>query len=431
MIQQVFNLVVILIIISIVLKLFMSTIFNFHNHSYRQGPKGKQHPIRRLLYATLLVLTATIPFNSAKVFAEYNDITAHLYIDGESYSVITSAKNVSGAIKEAGFKVGDNDLVEPGLDTEIMDGFKINVYRALPVTIKDSAVAGGSLEVETAQKTGEGIAKDAGVEVFAEDLLSVRRNDIDINELKPGLVLEIDRAEVVSLNLYGALSEQRTQAGTVEEFLTEKNLALQEGDSLVNNIDEAIVSGSYIEIVNNRREVQVVDEEIAMPVTSIKDVNKNKGYKEVTKLGSPGLKRITYEIAKENGIEVGRTVLEEVVLQDAIEQVQIIGAKIVTPTSSVSGSREDWLRAAGVAESNWGYVDYILQKESGWNYTARNRSSGAYGLCQSLPGNKMASAGSDWQSNPVTQLKWCNQYAHSRYGSWAAAYSFWQNKHWW
>ena len=82
-------------------------------------------------------------------------------------------------------------------------------------------------------------------------------------------------------------------------------------------------------------------------------------------------------------------------------------------------------------EEHWEAFDKLIEKESGWNPVARNRSSGAYGLCQALPGTKMASAGSDWESNPVTQLKWCNGYAKGRYGSWAAAYSFWQRNHYW
>jgi hypothetical protein len=70
-------------------------------------------------------------------------------------------------------------------------------------------------------------------------------------------------------------------------------------------------------------------------------------------------------------------------------------------------------------------------KESGCNPNARNSSSGAHGVCQSLPANKMASAGADYLTNPVTQFRWCNGYALSRYGSWAAAVSFWQRNHWW
>lgn len=107
--------------------------------------------------------------------------------------------------------------------------------------------------------------------------------------------------------------------------------------------------------------------------------------------------------------------------------------KIVESPSprTVTGTKTDWLIQAGIPESEWNAVDYIVQKESSWNYRAVNRSSGATGLCQSLPASKMASAGGDYLTNPVTQLKWCHSYAHSRYGGWWAAHSFWVSNHWW
>jgi hypothetical protein len=58
----------------------------------------------------------------------------------------------------------------------------------------------------------------------------------------------------------------------------------------------------------------------------------------------------------------------------------------------------------------------LVERESGWRIDATNRS-GAYGLPQALPGSKMASAGSDWRTNPVTQLRWMAGYVHGRYGS--------------
>lgn len=121
---------------------------------------------------------------------------------------------------------------------------------------------------------------------------------------------------------------------------------------------------------------------------------------------------------------------------DGATDAQGASAGDVSPASSApafnpSGSKADWMRAAGIADSDFGYVDYIISHESGWNYHAVNRSSGAYGLPQSLPAGKLASAGADWRDNPVTQLRWAHNYAVGRYGSWEAAYRFWTVNHWW
>ncbi|MEV7283701.1 transglycosylase SLT domain-containing protein [Streptomyces sp. NPDC093252] len=72
----------------------------------------------------------------------------------------------------------------------------------------------------------------------------------------------------------------------------------------------------------------------------------------------------------------------------------------------------------------------IVQRESGWNVTATNASSGAYGLVQALPASKMASAGSDWKTNPATQIEWGIDYMNSRYGSPLGAWEFWQANGW-
>jgi resuscitation-promoting factor RpfB len=66
----------------------------------------------------------------------------------------------------------------------------------------------------------------------------------------------------------------------------------------------------------------------------------------------------------------------------------------------------------------------IWNRESGWRYDAENPSSGAYGIPQSLPGGKMASAGADWQTNPATQIKWGLGYIKSIYGNPCNAWAF-------
>jgi len=70
--------------------------------------------------------------------------------------------------------------------------------------------------------------------------------------------------------------------------------------------------------------------------------------------------------------------------------------------------------------------------ESGWRWNALNKGSGAYGIPQSLPASKMASAGKDWRDNAATQIKWGEGYIKSRYGSPAAAWAAWSGRspHW-
>ncbi|MGC5342514.1 tachylectin-related carbohydrate-binding protein [Streptomyces sp. DT24] len=82
----------------------------------------------------------------------------------------------------------------------------------------------------------------------------------------------------------------------------------------------------------------------------------------------------------------------------------------------------DWATAA-----QWNCLDSLWTHESGWRWNAQNPSSAAYGIPQALPGSKMASAGQDWKTNPVTQIKWGLGYIDDRYGTPCGAWSYWQS----
>ena len=99
-------------------------------------------------------------------------------------------------------------------------------------------------------------------------------------------------------------------------------------------------------------------------------------------------------------------------------------AALIQEYSKASGSIDDWIKSIGLSESEAAFAKFIMQKESGSNPFSGN-VAGGYGLCQATPGNKMASAGDDWEFNPYTQIKWCNDYVMNRYGSWESAYIYW------
>ncbi|WP_395696334.1 transglycosylase SLT domain-containing protein [Nocardioides sp.] len=84
----------------------------------------------------------------------------------------------------------------------------------------------------------------------------------------------------------------------------------------------------------------------------------------------------------------------------------------------------------GFSSDQFGCLDSLWMRESGWNPSAQNASSGAYGIPQSLPGSKMATAGSDWATNPATQIKWGLGYIQDRYGSPCGAWGHSQSYGW-
>ena len=85
----------------------------------------------------------------------------------------------------------------------------------------------------------------------------------------------------------------------------------------------------------------------------------------------------------------------------------------------------------------WGFgldqmpcLDKLWTKESGWTTTSTNQSSGAYGIPQALPADKLSKYGSDWRTNPATQIKWGLDYIKGRYSSPCGAWSFFLSHNW-
>ncbi|GAA2133868.1 hypothetical protein [Glycomyces algeriensis] len=86
-------------------------------------------------------------------------------------------------------------------------------------------------------------------------------------------------------------------------------------------------------------------------------------------------------------------------------------------------------------EAGWdmnevGCLVNLWDKESGWDESAYNSGSGAYGIPQSLPGDKMAANGDDWETNPATQIAWGLDYIDGRYGSPCSAWSHSESNGW-
>jgi hypothetical protein len=70
----------------------------------------------------------------------------------------------------------------------------------------------------------------------------------------------------------------------------------------------------------------------------------------------------------------------------------------------------------GWSETQWGCLEQLWTRESNWRVDAQNRS-GAYGIPQALPATKMAMMGSDWRTNPITQIQWGLWYIAGSYGT--------------
>jgi len=335
--------------------------------------------------------------------------------------VPTHAKTVGELLERLDITMHQGDVVEPARDAEIFtDNYRVNVYRAKPVTIVDGQTP---RHVMSAATTPRSISRQAELTVYPEDVFDARPPANFVSSGSIGQVVTIKRSLPVKLSLYGQQIDTRTQAKTVGDLLKEKGIKLQEGETVQPEVTAPLEPNTIVFVNNKGTRVETTTEEIPYATETVEDASLSFGTSAVRQQGVPGTRVVTYQINTDTG---QRTKFQEIVLSEPVTHIVARGKTINIPSD-----KQGVMAAAGIRSSDYAYVNHIVSKESGWNAAAYNARSGATGLCQALPGSKMASAGSDWKTNPVTQLKWCQGYAVGRYGSWGAAYDFWNRNHWW
>ena len=197
-----------------------------------------------------------------------------------------------------------------------------------------------------------------------------------------------------------------------------------------------------------------------------------KGETKVETAGVDGLVRTTYEVTTQDGKEVSRTPVAQVVVTQKVDEVVLVGtgeqqaqqeaaqqaqsagdgqtaqsngsgegsnsATSAPAASSSAGTDPDGAKAIArsmMASHGWGDSEFtclesLWTRESGWNYQAENASSGAYGIPQALPGTKMSEVADDWATNPATQITWGLNYISGRYGSPCSAWAHSESVGW-
>ena len=108
--------------------------------------------------------------------------------------------------------------------------------------------------------------------------------------------------------------------------------------------------------------------------------------------------------------------------QKSLAERAVNAATGTAVASAATGSCAEWMAAAGIPSTQ--ATQTLILKESGCNPSARNPSSGAFGIPQALPASKIAHCGTE----PVCQLRWMDSYIKGRYGSWDNALATWYSR---
>lgn len=287
-----------------------------------------------------------------------------VYDDGKALTVKTTATTVREALDRIGIAVNDSDLVDPGLDTEILteSEYYINIHRARPAIVIDGL---HRRYLMTASYNPKQIATEAGYTVYDGD-----------------------------------------------EIISVPNTSFLENG----------VASTY-QITRNGGRTITIEESLPYPTETRYDYSLAKGERRLEQAGEDGRKITVYEVQFENNIEISRTLVSEEIKLEAVPEIIAVGAKQSIPPERQQCA--DWAREAGVSEEDLEVAVELIYRESSCRVDATNASSGAYGIPQALPKSKLASAGPDWETNPVTQIRWMINYVNERYGGWSEALTFW------
>ena len=264
-----------------------------------------------------------------------------------------------------------------------------------------------------------------------------------------------------------------TAKTNVKEILEDNNIIINEDEKVSPNQDEEISSNKSIKISKKSEQevevakvsesgidatldsllgaystviekIEVVEE--AIPFETItKDVSEGaeSTRNQVIQQGKEGLKRVTYKVKYQNETEIEKIKISEEIIEEPVNKIVQVKSVVVSSRSetparvATSRSVAEYQAYAKqrVYEYGWSDADFnalvnLWNRESGWQVTNKNRSSGAYGIPQALPASKMASAGSDYLTNYKTQINWGLSYIKSRYGSPSNAWSSFRAKGW-
>ncbi len=351
--------------------------------------------------------------------------TVTLDVDGTRTTVSAFGRTVGDVLAAQGVAVGERDLVAPALGDVVADRDEIVVRRGREVV----------LEVDGTERTVWTTAQTVGDVVAELGLRDGVRASASRSQALGRDVLRLSTPKTVHLAADGGTQELSTTASTVREVLQDAGLVLGEHDQLSVALDAAVVDGLVVMVT--RVETVVASETTTQPFETVRedDATLTKGREVVAVRGREGSRAVTYEAYQVGGVEIGRTNLAEALLEEPVTEVVRVGTFTAPDLSSTPAVEPGTSRAIGLeltlsrgwGEDEFGCLDALWSKESGWRVNAHNASSGAYGIPQSLPGSKMASAGDDWQTNPATQITWGLGYIEGRYGTpcgaWAASQS--------
>jgi len=206
---------------------------------------------------------------------------------------------------------------------------------------------------------------------------------------------------------------------------------LPQRTTTVEAVAPVVAKDGNVEVKTETAQNAIANGSIEQPDTSAK-----VGTRRVVQAGVPGVEMVSFTVTTINGVEVNRTPGLSVVVSAPTDEIVAVGALTIPAATDVQKGtnralgQQMALDQYGWTGDEWACLDNLWARESGWSHTSGNKTSGAYGIPQALPGSKMAVYGADWESNPATQISWGLAYISGRYATPCGAWGHFTAHNW-
>ena len=282
--------------------------------------RRKQTAVRILSLILFVTVISFVLYQGSKTMVVVN-------ANGEQLDIATHAKTVEELLVSQDITISEYDKVSPSLDTEISSGMEISWEQAEEIFI---SVDGNQSSIWTTEKRVKNILEEANIEVTEQDEISIGL-DTEI-----GADNKIDIQKAFQLTLVDGLEERQvwSTSTTVANFLKQQSITLGEFDRVEKSMEDVITPGDKIAVVRVEKVTDVVEESIDFAIEKKNDSSVLKGKEKIVTQGKKGTVERTYEVVKENGKVVTKTIQSEVVVSKPTTQVVAVGTKVVTAAVS-------------------------------------------------------------------------------------------------
>ena len=320
-------------------------------------------------------MLATLLVGGGLAVVNKKDVT--IDVNGQQMDLVTMSNSVEGALKQAGIKIGPDDLIVPSLSERLTRTESIKVRSAKSVAV---VVDGQEKTIKSTALTVDELVSEIGSEIGGVnegDLLSKGRDTVIPAD---GMKLDITRPKVVSINDGGDVTYTQMAASNVGDLLRRRNINLNPEDVVTPSITSPVKAGMDVRIDRVRTDQVRETVPFEAPANYKDDATAFEGDEVVEEAGTPGSKEVKRSIRIVNGKEESNTVISE---------------KEVTPAKPATIKRGTKAKASAPSVANGSVWDSLAQCEAGGNW-AINTGNGFSGGLQFTPSTWLAYGGGQY-----------------------------------